>query len=60
MIHQELKSIAPADIPGGIGVDPVVGKKEVEVRRQLPFWAEELLKMWQNAEKSYKDRGSSG
>jgi len=35
-------------------------ENEVEkVRRLLPYWARELLRMWENAERRHKTRGSS-
>lgn len=33
--------------------------QEEKVRKFLPYWATELLKMWEEAERKYKDRGPS-
>ena len=35
------------------------GKKEDEVRSLLPFWAREILMMWEDAERKHKARRSS-
>ena len=34
-------------------------KKEGEVRSLLPFWAREILMMWEDAERKHKARRSS-
>ena len=35
------------------------GKKEGEVCRLLPFWAREILGMWEDAERKHRARRSS-
>ena len=35
------------------------GKKEDEVRSLLPYWAREILMMWEDAERKHRARRSS-